>query len=330
MERFIGLDVHAASSTLAVMGPSGRRLRSLVVETNAKALVDAVRSIGGQRRLCMEEGTQSEWLYEVLSPHVAELVVAGMGSRRSYGQKSDRHDAFDLAEALRTGAIKTRVHKGLGRYKGRLKALYRSWGVSTAGQALYGRQRGAWLARLDAAVRPSASILYQELDALSELRVHAREALIEESHRHPITSVLETAPGMGPIRVAEVVSIVVAPHRFRTSRQFWSYCGLGLVMRSSSDWKRDGQSWVWANTALPRGLNRNHNATLKAIFKGAATTVVTQHRESPLGAHYDRLVAGGTKPNLAKVTLARKIAAITLAMWKNEEEYDSTRHRVHQ
>ncbi len=37
--------------------------------------------------------------------------------------------------------------------------------------------------------------------------------------------------------------------------------------------------------------------------------------------------AGGTKPNLAKVTLARKIAAIVLAIWKTEEEYAPDKHR---
>jgi len=101
-------------------------------------------------------------------------------------------------------------------------------------------------------------------------------------------------------------------------------------MRSSSDYRRDGDQWVWANVAVPRGLNRRHNRTLKSVFKGAATTVIAQHRATPLGKHYDRMVAAGTKPNLARISLARKLAAIVLAMWKNEEEYDSTRHRFHQ
>jgi hypothetical protein len=43
------------------------------VETSGAALVDALRSVPGQRRLCLEEGTQSQWLYEILSPHVSEL-----------------------------------------------------------------------------------------------------------------------------------------------------------------------------------------------------------------------------------------------------------------
>jgi transposase len=120
-----------------------------------------------------------------------------------------------------------------------------------------------------------------------------------------------------------VVSVVVTPERFRTRAQFWAYCGLGIVMRSSSDWVQSPQGrWVRAPVQQCRGLNRNRNALLKWVFKGAATTVIQQHRGSPLHADYERMLAAGIKPNLAKVTLARKIAAITLAMWKSKEEYD--------
>ena len=76
-----------------------------------------------------------------------------------------------------------------------------------------------------------------------------------------------------------------------------------------------------------RGLCLTHNHHLKAIFKGAATTVITQHPDEPLNAAYQRWLAAGTKPNLAKVSLARKIAAIALVMWKTEEEYDSSKPR---
>jgi hypothetical protein len=75
------------------------------------------------------------------------------------------------------------------------------------------------------------------------------------------------------------------------------------------------------------GRNFNHNRQLKAIFKGAATTVVTQVHDDPLHQDYERLTAAGTKPNLAKLTLARKIAAVVLAMWKKEEVYDPDKHR---
>jgi hypothetical protein len=124
------------------------------------------------------------------------------------------------------------------------------------------------------------------------------------------------------------LAVVVTPQRFRTSRQFWAYCGLAIVMRSSSDWAQQ-PSGAWARSAVQQtcGLNRNHNHVAKAVFKAAATTVISQLRDGPLYADYERLLSAGTKPNLAKLTIARKIAAMTLAMWKNKEAYEPAKHR---
>jgi hypothetical protein len=175
--------------------------------------------------------------------------------------------------------------------------------------------------RLPPSGRKSAARLYEQIDFWVEQKREALRDLLEESSQHRMTRILRTAPGLGPIRVAELVPIVVTPHRFRTKRQFWSYCGLGIVMRSSSDWVRTAEGdWVRAPVLQTRGLTPTFNRPLKAIFKGAATTVITQ-RKDPLYGRYQRLLEAGTKPNLAKLTLARKIAAITLRMWKDEEVY---------
>jgi len=141
--------------------------------------------------------------------------------------------------------------------------------------------------------------------------------------------ILETAPGIGPIRAARLVPIVVTPHRFRTRRQFGSYCGLGIMTRSSSDWVQaaDG-GWIRARVPQTRGLSRQYNRVLKDIFKGAAALVITQRNKGPLYPRYERMLAGGTKPSLAKLTLARIIAATVLQIWKDEGEYrpDRSRH----
>ena len=63
MERYVGLDSHARSCTLGVLSAAGKRLQSIVVETNGQALVEAVKRIPGRVHLCLEEGTQSAWLY---------------------------------------------------------------------------------------------------------------------------------------------------------------------------------------------------------------------------------------------------------------------------
>lgn len=99
-------------------------------------------------------------------------------------------------------------------------------------------------------------------------------------------------------------------------------------MRSSSDWVRKPEGgWARAEVKQTRGLNKSHNQTLKTLFKGAATTVVTQLENEPLHQDYQRLISAGTKPNLAKLTIARKLAVIALSMWKSKERYNPTKHR---
>ena len=82
MDRYLGLDAHASSCTLAVIGPSGKRLGSHVVETNAASLIEVLKTIPRPRHLCLEEGTLAGWLYEVLLPHVDEIVVAAVRESR--------------------------------------------------------------------------------------------------------------------------------------------------------------------------------------------------------------------------------------------------------
>ncbi|MHC4219705.1 MAG: transposase [Planctomycetota bacterium] len=351
MERYIGLDAHGQSCTFAVMGPSGRRIRHDVVETNGAALVRYVKALAGRKHLCLEEGTQSAWLYEILSPHVEEILVAGI-HEKNHGSKSDVLDAFQRAEELRTNQVRTPVFKAPRRFsslrelsrvhtmlvrdvvrvQSRLKATYRARGIPTPGKTLYrpgGRQE--WLSKLPVSCRAATARLYEAYDALLELKSAAEKEMVTEAAKQPIAKVLATAPGMGPIRVAQLLPVVVTPERFRTRKQFWSYCGLSIVLRSSSDWVRSEHGgWVRARVAKTRGLNRNHNSRLKGIFKGAATTVLTSYPDDPLHEHYQQLTADGTKPNLAKLTLARRIAAVVLRMWKDGKEYDPQTLRAKQ
>ncbi len=347
MTRYIGLDVHMQSSTLAVVGPSGKRLQSQVIETSGRALLQALRTVPKPRYLCFEEGTQSAWLYELLRPEVEDLIVAIPGKR--LGSKSDAHDAWDLAEQLRIGGLKRRVFKGQGafgalraavrgyeiltcdavRTKNRLRALFRSRGMHELREEIWdARDRSSWVKRLPASHRDLAEMLGRQLDALEQLRSEAEKRMLLEAQKHPVSKRLATVPGIGPIRAAQIVATVVTPHRFRTKRQFWNYCGLAVVTRSSADWQRspDGK-WVRAQTTLTRGLNRNRNGMLKRIFKGAAHQVVVHMRTHPLVHDYERMVTRGLQPEVARVTIARRIAAALLSIWKHEEVYDPTKHQ---
>lgn len=345
MERYIGIDAHKQSCTITVMGATGRRLKELQVETNAKAVKEALRSISGARHVCLEEGELSAWLYEICEPLSTRVAVIQPEKRR--GCKNDSIDAWSLADEIRGGKLKRPVYKSPGAYqplreavrcyeavvrdsvmvKNRFQAVFRSRGVAASPQEIYsGRARSKWLAKLPPAVRHRAMFLGEELDGIQDVREEAEKWLHEEAKKVAAVKLLSTAPGIGMIRAAQIVATVVSPQRFRTSRQFWSYCGLGIVTRSSSDWVKDPrQGWVKREVAQTRGLNRNRSSMMKRVFKGAALTVAQQGGQHPLALHYADLLKT-TKPNLARLTISRQIAATVLSMWKNQEVYDPTRH----
>jgi transposase len=68
-------------------------------------------------------------------------------------------------------------------------------------------------------------------------------------------------------------------------------------------------------------VNKDHNHDLKGLFKAAATRASVQ--PGPFQDFYQRSLAKGIKPTMVRLTLARKIAAITLTLWKKGENFDA-------
>jgi len=345
MQRYLGIDVHKASCSMCVLSDSGRRIHQEVVETNGQTLVRYAQNLSGSVSVCIEEGEWSGWLWEIMSPHVASFTVV-RGRKRRRGSKSDAQDAYALAERIRTGQVGEKIFKAPHRYtklrelaqvyslvaqdlargKNRLKSRFRRRGISCPGASIYGtEERRKKLLELPSAMRPAVELLGCQLEFLQELRKAAEEAMVTESHRHRVSRRLETIPGLGPIRVAQMLPIVVTPHRFPSKRRFWSYCGLGIKTFSSGDWVREDGKWVRGQRVQTRGLNRNSNRVLKSIFKGAAITITSHSRPNSFRKAYDRLLEEGTRPNLAQLTVARKVAATTLAIWRSKEVYDPDR-----
>jgi transposase len=229
-----------------------------------------------------------------------EIVVSG--PEKNVGLKDGLRDAWSRADDLRTGRVQTRVYKApkhlaglrcaacayrlatqdMVRTKNRLKAVLRSRGILVDASVYDAATRTRWVKQIPFGHRQLGEWLGRELDGIVPLRDEAEEWLLKESKSHPIIRKLKTGPGMGPIRTAQLVAIVGTPHRFRTSRQFWSYCGLAIVTRSSSDWVRnkDG-AWMRGQVYQTRGLTRKRQPVLKSIFKGAATTVIAQQTKQP-------------------------------------------------
>ncbi|HEV7374712.1 MAG TPA: transposase, partial [Pyrinomonadaceae bacterium] len=83
-------------------------------------------------------------------------------------------------------------------------------------------------------VRLRAEVLYRQLTALKELRAQAKQARLAESDQHGARKLLAGVPKLGAVRVAQIIAAVDTPHRFRSKRQFWAYCGLAVVTKASA------------------------------------------------------------------------------------------------
>jgi hypothetical protein len=70
-----------------------------------------------------------------------------------------------------------------------------------------------------------------------------------------------------------------------------------------------------------RGLNRDCNHDLKNLFKSAAT--IASVKPGPFQEFYVDLLAKGMRPEMARLTLARKIATIVLIVWKKGVSFDA-------
>lgn len=340
--QYLALDVHQATTVATIRNHQGGVDLRATVPTEAHAILQLVRAAGPRVWVAFEEGTQSQWLHDILEPHAEKVIVCNSREMKERGNKNDRIDADRLAELLRLGGLKAVYHGSRSvlalqelvrnytalvqdstRVMQRIKALFRARGIATPGQTIYGsRHRAKFLAQLRGrAVQLRARTLYAELDVLMGLRPPAKAAMIAEARRHSGWRILRSVPMLGPVRTAQLISIIRTPHRFRTKRQLWPYAGLAVVTRSSSDRTfENGQLKKKRRAPLTRGLNRNHNPVLKEVFKGAANAAVA--KGGPLHAFFDSMVARGMRPEMAKLTVARKIAAVVLRLWKKGELYD--------
>jgi len=347
VKKYVALDVDSANIVAGVYDEQGKLIMKTHLRTQAKVIQEFFQMLSGTVQVTFEEGTQSAWLYELIQPLVAAVVVCNPRENKllKAGNKSDHIDVDKLAKLLRLGDLKS-VYQGppsnqglkqlvhsyeaivedATRTKNRLKAVYRSRGLTSKGEGIYGKaQREQWLAKLPSTEqRTRALSLFAQLDHLKQLEKAAEKVMKQEARKQPGYRWIESAPGIGDIRTAQILATAITPHRFRGKRQFWPYCGLAVVTRSSSDYEWvDGATRRKRKLIQTRGLNPNHNRTMKAVFKGAAASAIQQHDE--VREYYQNLIATGMRPEMAQLTVARKLAAIVLTLWKKGERYDPKR-----
>lgn len=339
---YVGMDVHKAMTVIIVLNALGKQIMHSVVETKAATIVAAIKALRGDVHVTFEESIHAEWLYGLLKPYVSEIVVcqAQYLPAQPNNNKSDDIDALRMAEALRMGVIKSVYHGEASLHtlrelaksyqclvadctsvKNRIKAIYRARALKCDGDSIYQvKYREDYLTQLsEAGARIRAARLMNQLDDLNKLCEEAEAEMIAEARKQPAFQIIDSVPMIGPVRAALILAAVQTPHRFRSKRQFWTYCGFSVVNETSADYQLvAGKIKKVVQAASTRGLNRNYQHTLKSVFKAAANGV----RSGPLKKLYDEMRSKGIKEQMARLTLARKIAAITLAVWKKGERFN--------
>ena len=311
--RYVGLDVHRDTISVAVRDSRGKLMLERVIPTSAAAVLELVELLRGRLHVAFEEGTSAQWLAGLLQPRVAQVLVCDPRKNDRRGSKNDRIDARELADLLRCGRLSPVFHQDCGltalqelartylvltkdqtRVMNRIKAIYRSWAISCSGQSCYSpKQRQAFLSQLPhAAVRDRAQIYYQQMDSLMTLRQQVRTQLLREGRKQTALRLLCQIPYIGPLRAILLIVFIQSPHRFRTKRQ-----------------------------PTVRGLNRNHHHLLKYVLKSVAARCCSG--SGPVREFAQTLLDQGMRSEMVRLTVARKIAAIVLVLWKKGVGFDA-------
>lgn len=326
MTHYIGLDAHSKSCTFVVLDQSGKEVTSQRLPTGEKALLGFVRSLRGEKKLTFEESNLSQWLHGLFDEEVDEQIVCNptyVVKRK--GPKSDYLDAAHLAHQLRGNFLTPVVHENtflfelravvsayqslvddLARTKKRLKALCRSRAKFVQGTKVYRDEE-----LVDKFSTETDRFVVQEfLDRIAFLaktkaEYHKKfESLLRKT---PEIRVLRSIPGIGPVRACVIAARVGTPHRFPTKYKFWSYCEL-VRHAFVSDGETYGRRTIRANREL------------KSVFLGAAQKAIDKN--VVIQEVYARMIHEGKTHHAAKKNIARKLAAISLALMKTKASYN--------
>ncbi len=331
------MDLGKKESQIAIITEAGE-----LIEKRIRTERERLRQFFAERpkaKILMEASTISEWVARLLEELGHELVVADpnyapMYAQRSRRVKTDRRDARALAEACRLGAYRP-AHRTSEEQRHvrallgvRDKLVRTRAGLVTLVQAVLSREgirvptgsSDCFSARVEklelseqlrSEIAPLLALfgpLNQEIDRLDE-------QLGELAVKDERVKRLATMPQIGPVTAVSFVATLDDAGRFRGAHQVEAY--LGLVPRewSSSELQRRGR------------ITKAGNSRMRWLLVEAAWRVAT-HRRRPetqaLGEWVER-IARRRGMRVAVVALARKLAGILYAMWRDGSLYDAAK-----
>lgn len=328
----IGIDLGGKHSQVCVRDGSGATV-NLRVET--RRLVEVVRQQEGGR-VVMEACSPAFHLARQLKAEKREVVVVpstlsrqlGVGSR---GVKTDAKDAQVLAMVSARLEQLPNVHvPSVAAQEMRQRLTVRENLVAVRTQ-MVNVVKGYLRTRV-LTVRATPKTLADKVEELllgepegvpdflsgplallreADRQVQAADkALAELVATLPVCRLLMTAPGVGPLTAAYFYSAVDDVSRFEDGHRVASYLGLTPRENSSGDRQRKG------------GISKAGNSALRKCLVQGAWTVMRAYPDDRMAVWAKRL-AKEKRSTVAVCALARKLAGVLFAMWRDNKEYET-------
>ena len=334
--EYVGIDLHKRQSQMCILTDAGELIELSVATSRERFLA----ALGGRAhgRILLEASTESEWVAQCLEGLGHEVIVADPNYAPMYPErrrrvKTNRRDAQTLAQACRLGAYRPAHRVSAAQRTIRQQLTVRDVLVRTRTRAIamtgaLVRSEGLrvrsgtpeqFRARIEALPLPAGvrATVAPTLTLLATLEEEIRRADAAIAHiaaTDPVVTRLTTAPGIGPVTAAAYVATLDRADRFAGPHQVESYLGLVPSESSSADYRRRGH------------ITKAGNDRLRWLLVQAAWSVwrSTSAEAQPL-RDWARHVGGRRGKCVAVVALARRLAGILFAMWRDETAFNSAR-----
>ncbi|MFQ5567630.1 MAG: IS110 family transposase [Paracoccaceae bacterium] len=329
---YVGIDVHKRESQICILTDEGELIeRRIPTERSRLATLLGDRA---RARILIEASTESEWVARRLEAFGHEVVVADpnytpMYANRSRRVKTDRRDARTLADACRLGAYRPAhrtsdaqrqvraqlaVRDALVRTRVRsialVGALLRRDGMRVRSGNADGFVARVQVLQLPAPLRSTVAPLLALLETLNQHIRAADHGIAEIVHQDPTVRRLCTLPGVGPVTATAFVATLDEIGRFAGAHQVESYLGLVPREKSSGEKQHKGR------------ITKAGNSRARWLLVEAAWSVLRSKRPSTEELRTWALrIALRRGTRIAVVALARRLAGILYAMWRDRADY---------
>lgn len=356
--RFVGLDVHERSITLAVAEPDGSVAVFRTIPHDLNQLLRALRDLSGRAKLkvAYEAGSAGFGIYRKLREADIEChVVAPSRVPRDGRQKTDNEDAQRLARFLRSGDLRgiyvpdadteglraiTRARedaiKAQQRARGQLRQFLVKEGFKYDGKSAWTKAHLEWVRKLQFD-HPAKAIVRD--DYLREVEAVAGrvarltenvEAVASVSPLSPLMTALQALRGVQLVTAATIAAEVGDFHRFAGAKHFMSY--LGLVPREASSGDREWRGSITkaGNAHLRRVLGEaswhyRFGSTGDAIAKRrsrvtAPVQAIADKAQERLHQRWQRMTLRRKEVNKVNIAIARELAGFIWAIGKEMQK----------